>query len=511
METAQYIRTEIYTAMLDFFAMMNSLTRRFYKYKLILLCMMLSTASCQWTGSAGDSVRELTVLYTNDEHGWMEGTQEGNSAANLLGLWREKEGYSEDGPFLVLSGGDHWTGPAISTWFEGEGMVELMNSMAYDATAIGNHEFDFGLDNLQQRMEQADYPYLAANINWKPGADSRIEENNLIEFLPSTILELNDLRIGIAGLSTTETPQATNPINVRELDFTDYEPALRRSVADMTSEDVDMIFVVAHVCMAELEPLAEKIADLNISLSGGGHCNELVAQQVGDTILLEGGSNYRSYAKAKFSYDIDSGVILSAEYETVMNENGSADPMTAELVSDWRERADAELDSVLGYSPITLERGDDRLQRLVVSSWLAADSTADIAINNRPGLRGPLPRGEVTLGDIVGILPFENTIVAVELTGNQIVQILAEGQRPFVMGISRTEYDWRLSKTGRLLDAENSYRVLVSSFMYEGGSNYGSIAKFDNTPFDTEIHFRQPMVEWIRSRNSSAESPFSIP
>ncbi|MBT6059163.1 MAG: hypothetical protein HOG51_14085, partial [Gammaproteobacteria bacterium] len=289
--------------MLDFFAMMNSLTRRFYKYKLILLCMMLSTASCQWTGSAGDSVRELTVLYTNDEHGWMEGTQEGNSAANLLGLWREKEGYSEDGPFLVLSGGDHWTGPAISTWFEGEGMVELMNSMAYDATAIGNHEFDFGLDNLQQRMEQADYPYLAANINWKPGADSRIEENNLIEFLPSTILELNDLRIGIAGLSTTETPQATNPINVRELDFTDYEPALRRSVADMTSEDVDMIFVVAHVCMAELEPLAEKIADLNISLIGGGHCNELVAQKVGDTILLEGGSNYRSYAKAKFSYD----------------------------------------------------------------------------------------------------------------------------------------------------------------------------------------------------------------
>ncbi len=386
-------------------------------------------------------------------------------------------------------------------------MVELMNAMEYDATAVGNHEFDFGLDNLQQRMQQADYPYLGANISWKPQVDMEIP----FEFLPSTIVELNDLRIGIVGLSTTETPQSTNPINVRELDFTDYEAALRGAVAGMASEDVDMLFVVAHVCMAELEPLAEKIVDLDISLIGGGHCNELVAQKIGETVLLEGGSNFRSYAKAKFTYDIESDGIVAAEFEMVMNKNGSVDSVTEELVAKWRARADADLDAVLGYSPITLQRGDERLQRLVVSSWLAADASADIAINNSPALRGPLPRGEVTLGDIVGIMPFENSIVAVELTGNQIVQILAEGQRPVVMGISRTEYDWRLSKTGRLLDAEDSYRVLVNSFMYEGGSNYGSLAIFDDTPFNTQIHFRQPMIDWIRSSNSSAEKPFSIP
>ena len=115
----------------------------------------------------GANIRELTVLYSNDEHGWMEGVEPGRGAANLLGLWREKEGYSEDGPFLLLSGGDHWTGPAISTWFEGEGMVEVMNTMGYDATAIGNHEFDFGLDNLELRIQQANFPYLAANIQWK--------------------------------------------------------------------------------------------------------------------------------------------------------------------------------------------------------------------------------------------------------------------------------------------------------------------------------------------------------
>src|SRR3972149_11171560 len=98
--------------------------------------------------------RQLTVLYTNDEDGWMEGVAKGRGAANLLGLGREKEGYTPDGPYLILSGGDNWTGPAISTWFQGLGMVEVMNAMGYAASAIGNHEFDFGLDILKTRISE---------------------------------------------------------------------------------------------------------------------------------------------------------------------------------------------------------------------------------------------------------------------------------------------------------------------------------------------------------------------
>ena len=85
-----------------------------------------------------DPVRQLTILYTNDEHGWMEGVREGLGAANLVGMWRNQFGY-EPGldSYLLLSGGDMWTGPAISTWFEGEGMVEVMNQMGYSAAAVG--------------------------------------------------------------------------------------------------------------------------------------------------------------------------------------------------------------------------------------------------------------------------------------------------------------------------------------------------------------------------------------
>ena len=97
----------------------------------------------------------------------MAGLQAGASAANLVGLWRTAEGYQADGSFLLLSGGDMWTGPAISTWFQGQSMAEVMNAMGYDAAAVGNHEFDFGLEMLKARAAESEFPFLSANIRTK--------------------------------------------------------------------------------------------------------------------------------------------------------------------------------------------------------------------------------------------------------------------------------------------------------------------------------------------------------
>ncbi|MCK5086789.1 MAG: hypothetical protein KAQ90_04670, partial [Melioribacteraceae bacterium] len=112
-----------------------------------------------------ESSKNLIILYTNDEHGWMETEGSYGGAAGLMGLWREKEGYSEEKEnYLILSGGDMWTGPAISTWFQGESMADVMNAMNYTAAAIGNHEFDFRIEGLKERMEQSNFPFLSANI-----------------------------------------------------------------------------------------------------------------------------------------------------------------------------------------------------------------------------------------------------------------------------------------------------------------------------------------------------------
>jgi len=453
------------------------------------------------------NVRELTVLYSNDEHGWMEGREPGPGAADLLGLWREKEGYSEDGPFLLLSGGDHWTGPAISTWFEGESMVEVMNTMGYDATAIGNHEFDFGLDNLEQRVRQANFPYLAANIRWKVSETLPTE----LGILAYTTAVVNDLTVGIIGLSTTDTPRTTNPANVVDLSFLNYEPVLRETVEQLRELAPDLIFVVSHVCMAALRPLAAAVADLSISLMGGGHCNELIAEKVGKTILLESNGHFRSYARAHFEYDLGRDSLISSSFSTERNEAGNSDEAVVQLVAKWRAATEVELSAVLGFSSREYLASDDRLQRAVVESWLQIDSAADIAINNRPALRAPLPQGEVTLADVVGLLPFENTIVAVELSGAKVLQVLAQGEIPFVTGLIRTENVWQFVKTGRPINTDGTYRVLINSFMYQGGAGYDAIAEFDSAGFDTEIHYRQPLVDWLLGQASTASQPLALP
>jgi 2',3'-cyclic-nucleotide 2'-phosphodiesterase (5'-nucleotidase family) len=212
---------------------------------------------------------QLTIIYTSDEHGWMSGKEEGQGAAELLGLWQAEFGLGQDPAVLLLSGGDNWTGPAISTWFDGQGMVEVMNAMGYSASAVGNHEFDFGLEVLRQRLDEADFPFLSANLRRK--VDGAVPTELGIQ--PYTILDVAGRKLGIIGLSGTNTPYVANPAYLSDFDFIDYQLTLRDYVPQMRAEGAEIILLISHLCPDDLELLAFQVADLNISMLGGGHCH----------------------------------------------------------------------------------------------------------------------------------------------------------------------------------------------------------------------------------------------
>ena len=323
-----------------------------------LFCSLVLT-TCASSDLENRNLRRLTILYTNDEHGWMEGMEPGQSAAHLYEMWQQEEGYYEDGPFLILSGGDNWTGPAISTWTEGESMVTVMNAMNYDASAVGNHEFDFGLEVIKERSEEADYPYLSANTRWRSSGESPTE----IGILPFTVMTVNELRIGIIGLTTLDTPTATNPNNVQDLDFIDYEVALRETLPLVQAQDTDINLVIAHICVEPLERLIRNTRDLDIALFGAGHCNELLARRVHDAVLLSGGFHFTAYAKARFTVDPDTNaVVLDGATVLTVAETGSR-PVIGGLVrrgNGWVLSASGE------------ELDDDRTYRVLVNSFMYA-------------------------------------------------------------------------------------------------------------------------------------------
>jgi 2',3'-cyclic-nucleotide 2'-phosphodiesterase (5'-nucleotidase family) len=455
------------------------------------------------TQSALPGPRRLTVLYTNDEHGWMEGVGTGQGAANLFGLWREKEGYTPDGAYLILSGGDNWTGPAISTWFQGQSMVEVMNAMGYAASTIGNHEFDFGLDMLKRRISEANFPYVSANIRYRRDGSTPTD----LGIQPYVVINVGLLRVGITGLTTYATTTSTNPANIKDLTFMDYEAALREIVPQARLAGAELILVSGHACPEELAPLAMAIPDLEISLIGAGHCEQAYSKRVGDTVVVTGNSRMAGYGYATFEYDFATQAAAVVQFGIRDNHGGEEDPAVAEIVTRWRKETDAQLDVQIGYLKQTLNRGGSAVRALIVESWLLGYPTADVAITNPGGIRDDLKAGPVTLADIISVMPFDNVLIQTNLTGKQIVQVLNTASSPVIGGLHQQGGQWILDKTGQPLEAKTTYSVLVNDFMYNGGDGYTLLAKSDPNGYNTAINWRQPVIDWIRLQDSTPAQP----
>lgn len=473
----------------------------------LLACARPPSVAPVGTDSAESTpmTRTLTILYTNDEHGWLAGVEPGQGAAELAGLWRDREGCVTDADCLILSGGDLWTGPAISTWFQGESMTEILNALHYDAAAVGNHEFDFGLDVLAARAAQADFPLVSANIRYAGSERAPTE----LGIQPFAVIEDAGWRIGVIGLTTQATRTATHPANIQGLDFRDYAAALRQVAPQARAAGAQLLVAPGHLCRPEVEALAPVAAELGIALLGGGHCNELEAGVIDGVAVVTGGAHLASYAVVRLTLASD-GRVLDVAAATRLNEGGLADPAVAAITTRWQATVDAELGVTIGYLAAPLPRRSQAMQDLVTYSWLWGVGSADFAVTNLGGLRADLPAGPVTLADILTVLPFDNVLVAVELTGDQVIRTFGGRFDAARAGFYFDGHNWINENDGLPLDRDAVYTVLVNDFMYAGGDEFGQLATLDPDAYNTAIDWRQPVIDWIKAQGSSAENPLDL-
>ena len=455
----------------------------------------------------------LTVLHTSDEHGWLNpGIPSGSSeirggAANVVGWWREREGYDPDST-LILSSGDNWTGQSISTLLQGKPMVDIFNQIGYDAVAIGNHEFDFGQEVMQARFAEADFPYLSANIR-----DAKTGE--LADFAqPYTILEVNGLQVGIIGLTTISTAIDAHPSHVSDLVFTDYGAALEEFVPQMRGEGAEIVLLLAHVCPSELSLLALEMPDM-VDAMFAGHCHQLDAYDIAGVPILSSGEYLSSYTRLTLSYDSESGEIIGTDYDVVtvsyVADEGNPvapDMAIAALIEQWQAELGTELTEEIGYTETGIVQRSPEMGNWVTDAWLWAFPNADIAITNWGGFRQDLPADGITVEDIVNILPFDNSIVMVELTAQQ----LAENLHCCGGAVAGMTYQadmggvFMFLADGGDFDREATYRVLVNDFMYNGGSGY-LFSEQDPDGYNTGIHWREPVINYTASLNTSQDNP----
>ena len=461
---------------------------------------------------------ELSIIHTADEHGWLQPHESGalvyGGVANFKS-WLVEEGF-DPSTDLLLSGGDNWTGPAISTWLEGEPTGADFNAIGYHAAVIGNHEFDFGREVLGQRIAEANFPFLAANLRY-------LDSGAQVDFAePWVIVAVAGVKVGIIGLVGVHTATTAHPQRVADLVFADYANTLAETVPAVRAAGAEVVVVLAHECAGPLASLLES-TEVEVDLAYAAHCHSVAIDQVGATPILSSGWGWGVYSVADIVYDRAQGQVLEVDIRQVdvAYSVGTANPVTPDaellaLVASWQAEVDLVLAEEVGYSAGGIADASWAQGNWVTDAWMWAFPSADVAVTNFGGLRQSISAGAVTVEDIVGMMPFDNSIYEVEITGAELVANLEQLVycepdicKVAVAGMSYSNTGSSLTVTlsgGAPLDLGATYRVLVNDFLYYGGGGC-LYQEHDPTPYDTAQNYRQPVIDWTTSLTTSVSDP----
>jgi 2',3'-cyclic-nucleotide 2'-phosphodiesterase (5'-nucleotidase family) len=472
--------------------------KKLYFISLIYLLVGCYQQSTDTHQPENDHLKKLIIYYTNDEHGWMESNDANSGAPGLMGSWKAKDGFQIDGPFLILSGGDMWTGPAISTLTSGESMVQVMNTLGYSAAALGNHEFDFSVDNLRNRTKEMDFPILAANIRNKSDG----ERPDFI--LPYILTEINEITVGIIGLTTLSVPTTTKPSNVIDYTFTPYEVELTNIIPEIRKKGAEMIILIGHLCHEEMIDLAPLADQLGIPLIGGGHCHQEIIEAHSGVTLVQSGSHYDNYVRIELLFDDFADTVATINASLVANVDSTFDISIESVVAKWRTRLGVTLSEVIGYASADIPEKSVEMHNMITDSWLYVYPSAHIALTNTGGIRQSIAKGDITVEMIFGLLPFNNSILELELTGNELIDCIT-GDIVF-SGLTKTHDGYSIPDE-QGFHPDSTYRVLTNDYLYSRPDlNY---QKYDPEAYDTSINYRQPLIDWLKSVNSTVENPIN--
>jgi 2',3'-cyclic-nucleotide 2'-phosphodiesterase (5'-nucleotidase family) len=463
--------------------------------------------------------QEVTLLVTGSANGQLlpsgEGEEARPGAAELMGHWMAEEKHCP-GPLqegkpsceapgtLALATGDHWNGPAISSFFIGQSTASVMNRMGYAASALGNHELAFGREQYLTNSKLGGFPFLAANLKVA-------EEAKDLELPAFQLFERRGLKVGVVGLTSSKTVKTAMAGRAEGLEVTDYEAALSTAVPEAWKAGADVVAVVADVCPGDLKAALEKHPEWKLALVAGGRCPPSAGfsdTQVGTTQLASLGKGFDRYLRAHITYDGSKPAgerVTGVETKVVeVKAATAADADTAKLVAQWQEKLEEVLGQEIGFTKKGLAEGSPELARWVAGAVRGSLKT-DVVILNRKGLRGGLPVGKVTRGNVYSVMPFENTLLVTKLKGADLVKQLANPEAVFSGATAAGKGKFKDAK-GKPLDPKKDYKIATVEYLYFGGDGF-EFEKLDPEPGETGMSWQTPVIDWTKEQNTSEAKP----
>ena len=451
----------------------------------------------------------IAIVHTNDTHGNVSDNEKNTIGFGKLATYVEQL-KAENENVLLVDAGDMFQGLPFANLEKGHSVIELANTVGYDAMTVGNHEFDFGADNLFEIASKLNFPMLAANI---------AKEDGTKVFEAYTVKKMNGVKVGIFGISTEETAFKTHPNNVKGYVFEDMIQRAEETVKVLKKkEKVDVVVMLSHLGLYEGEYtsdlVAQAVAGIDVIVDGHSHTELPEGLMVNDTLIVSTGTALNNVGYVELVVEkgeVTSRVAKLIGYDAFADvvPNAEIEAKIAELTA----KQDAALSEVVGKAAVTLEgtRGVVRTSETnlgqLISDSIIDLTGADIALTNGGGIRASIEAGDITLKDIVTVLPFGNTIMVKEIKGEDILAALEHSVSEYpnekggflhIAGMTFTfdasqEVGHRVVEVkvgGQDLDLNATYKVATSDFIAAGGDDYTMFAEYPilaeyNTAMDT--------------------------
>ncbi len=501
----------------------------------------------------------LDIMFTNDIHGGIDRYPAtfmnpdfppilgggGSAATYIKGVRKLSIAGSRDN--LLIDAGDFFQGHPVGTMSEGRAVIIYMNMIGYDFMAIGNHEFDLGEDVLIKTLKMSEFPILSCNIA-KKGT------NELVDYAePYKIIEKLGLRIGVIGVTTTDTEQMSFPDNIKNVDFLPAKPQLQKYVNLVREKNVDLVIVIGHMGLPyepqpvydvrysnpdeekeerrwgyDAQELAHEVEGIDIFF--GGHMHKGFAKPWEDpethTMVFQGYAYGSNVGHVTIKIDKDTKTISGYESPainegvlvTMFEDEFIPDEVISDTILVMQAIAEEGMDEIIGEAGMNITKFGSGTQNLIgnlVCEAMLDYTDADFAFMNLGGIRDELLSGPISYRNIFNVMPFDNQIVLIEVDGKflkEIIETRVSGSRhglrtagiKVVINRRRDNFN-RVSELlicGESWQADKIYKIATSDFLLQGNAGLALLTKVPESKITRyEQGLRDVIVEYIRENS----------
>ncbi|WP_170338148.1 bifunctional metallophosphatase/5'-nucleotidase [Ruegeria arenilitoris] len=510
---------------------------------------LTSVAALGLTAGMAAADYKLTILHTNDFHSRFEPINKYDSgcgaednaegkcfggSARLVTAVNDARARAENS--ILVDGGDQFQGSLFYTYYKGKVAAEFMNKLGYDAMTVGNHEFDDGPEVLAGFVDAVEFPILMSNAN--------IENEELLtdRIKKSTVIEVGGEKIGLIGLTPEDTDELASP--GPNVVFSDPVPAVQAEVDKLTGEGINKIIVLSHSGYGVDQRVAQETTGVDVIV--GGHSNTYLSNTSDKAAgpyptVVNGVQIVQAYAYGKFlgelnvTFDDDGNVVEAVGEPLIMDNTVTEDQAALDRIAELAKPLDEIRNKVVANAaaPIEGDRSICRVQEcemgnLVADAMLArvADQGVQIAIANSGGLRASIDAGDVTMGEVLTVLPFQNTLSTFEISGQGIIDALengvsqveeVKGRFPQVAGLKFTWDPSVAPNEGRVtevmvaegdgyvpIDPAKTYLVVTNNYVRNGGDGYKMFSGEDKNAYDFGPDLADVTAEYL-----AANAPYT--